>query len=104
MNEYLKELAGMVESLRIPVMVSSTVAGSRKSVAKKKFELVTTHTARRSFATNMYKMGIPTRSIMAITGHQSESSFRAYIRLDSEEHADIIQLIMDKAAPMVVAK
>jgi len=104
MNEYLKEVAKMVESLRAPVMISSTVAGSRKSVAKKKYELVTTHTARRSFATNMYKMGTPTRSIMAITGHQSESSFRAYIRLDSDEHADIIQLIMDNTMPLAVVK
>jgi integrase len=104
MNEYLKELAEMVESLRIPVMVSSTVAGTRKSVAKKKFELVTTHTARRSFATNMFKLNVPIRSIRAITGHRTERVFMDYVRLDSDEHADIVQLAMDKAAPMVVAK
>lgn len=104
MNDYLKEVTAMVESLHTPVMVSSTVAGTRKCVTKKKYELVTTHTARRSFATNMYKMGCQTRSIMAITGHKTENSFRAYIRLDSDEHADIIQLIMDKAAPMAIMK
>lgn len=102
MNSYLKEVTALVDELQTPVMVSSTVGGVRKTIAKRKCELVTTHTARRSFATNMYKMGSPTRSIMAITGHKTESSFRAYIRLDSDEHADIIQLFMDKAAPLSI--
>lgn len=104
MNSYLKEVTELVDSLHAPVMVSHTIGGKRKTEAKRKCDLVTTHTARRSFATNMYKMGSPTRSIMAITGHKTESSFRAYIRLDSDEHADIIQLFMDKAAPLVVLK
>jgi site-specific recombinase XerD len=102
MNSYLKEVTALVDELQTPVMVSSTVGGVRKTIAKRKCELVTTHTARRSFATNMYKMGCPTRSIMAITGHKTENSFRAYIRLDSDEHADIIQLIMDKTTTMSI--
>ncbi len=104
MNAYLKEVTAMVESLQSPVMVSSTVAGIRKCVTKRKCEFITTHTARRSFATNFYKMNCPTRTIMAITGHKSESSFRAYIRLDSDEHADIIQLYMNSSKPMTAIK
>lgn len=104
MNEYLKELSALIDCLQSPVMVTSTVAGKRKTVTKKKCDLITTHTARRSFATNMYKMGCPTRSIMAITGHKTESAFRAYIRLDSDEHADIIQMFMDKTTAMAAVK
>lgn len=104
MNAYLKEVTAMVESLQSPVMASSTVAGIRKCVTKRKCEFITTHTARRSFATNFYKMNCPTRTIMAITGHKSESSFRAYIRLDSDEHADIIQLYMNSSKPMTAIK
>jgi integrase len=103
MNAYLKEVAALVESLQTPVMVSSTVGGFRKSVAKKKYEFVTTHTARRSFATNMYKMECPTRSIMNITGHKTESAFRAYIRLDSEEHADILEKFMKRTSHLAIA-
>jgi integrase len=102
MNAYLKELTSNIECLQSLVMVSSTVAGKRKTVTKRKCELITTHTARRSFATNMYKMGCPTRSIMAITGHKTEGSFRAYIRLESDEHADIIQMFMDRTSFKVV--
>jgi len=89
-NDYLKEAAAMVPELRVRVMVGRTVAGVRREDAVEKWELVTTHTARRSFATNFYRSGEPTRSIMAITGHRTEEQFRKYIRLTNEEHADIL--------------
>lgn len=53
----------------------------------KKYELITTHTARRSFATNAYKAGIPAISIMKITGHKTTESFMKYICVDEEENA-----------------
>lgn len=55
-----------------------------------KYELVGTHTARRSFATNAYKAGVPTIAIMKITGHTKESTFMKYIRISQEENADIL--------------
>lgn len=45
------------------------------------------HTARRSFATNMYKSGIPSITLMKITGHLTESSFLKYIKVTPAEHA-----------------
>lgn len=44
-----------------------------------KWKLISTHTARRSFATNAYLSGIPADRIMKVTGHVSESSFWKYI-------------------------
>ena len=102
MNAYLREFTAMAPTLQERVSVSSTVAGVRRYVTKAKAELVTTHTARRSFATNCYRAGVPTRSIMAITGHSTEQAFRLYIRLNADEHADILQAYMDKAAPLAV--
>ena len=103
MNAYLREFTAMVPSLQERASVSSTVAGVRRYVTKAKAELITTHTARRSFATNYYLKGAPTRTIMAITGHQTEQAFRLYIRLNADEHADILQGFMDKAAPLAIA-
>lgn len=50
-------------------------------------DLVCSHTARRSFATNAYLAGIPLQSIMAITGHSKEETLRIYLRLDMKEKA-----------------
>ena len=54
---------------------------------KKFYELIKTHTARRTFATNAYKHKISLSSIMVITGHSSEAMLRKYLKLDKEERA-----------------
>ncbi len=40
--------------------------------------MITTHTARRSFASNLLSRGIPKQFIMAVTGHKTESNFNKY--------------------------
>jgi hypothetical protein len=51
-----------------------------------KFELVASHTCRRSFASNYYGK-IPTAIIRAITCHSTEREFLNYIQVSPEEHA-----------------
>jgi len=89
-NGYIKEAAALVPALQTKIMVGRTVAGVRREVARAKWERVTTHTARRSFASNLYRIGTPARTIMAVTGHSTEQAFMRYIRLTNEEHMDII--------------
>ena len=57
---------------------------------EEKCELVSSHTARRSAAINMFKAGIPTISIMKITGHKTESNFMKYIKISKEEYARLL--------------
>jgi integrase len=47
---------------------------------KELWERVSSHTARRTFATNYYLLGFPTVDLMNITGHKTEKSFLKYIR------------------------
>ncbi len=53
-----------------------------------KWQLISSHTCRRSFATNNYLMGIDTLTIMNITGHTTEKNFLKYIRVTPTQHAD----------------
>lgn len=89
-NDYIKEAAALVPALQTKIMVGGTKGGVRREVGRSKWEMVTTHTARRSFASNLYRGGIPARTIMAVTGHTTEQSFMRYIRLSNDEHMDII--------------
>ncbi len=57
----------------------------RKNVEK--WQLVSSHTARRSLATNMYLANIPAARIMLITGHKTEQAFFSYIRINRVENA-----------------
>lgn len=59
-------------------------------VRREKWELISTHTARRSFATNAYKSGVKTLQIMQITEHKKESTFMRYIRITADENADLL--------------
>ena len=52
--------------------------------------------ARRSFCTNMYLLGVPVMTIMAISGNRTEKSFRSYIKESGEEHARIMNGFWDK--------
>lgn len=58
-------------------------------------DLVTSHTARRSFATNAYKAGVPLSSIIAITGHAREEGLRRYLKLNAAEKAVVAEKEMN---------
>lgn len=81
MNVQLKEICERA-NIDTPVMKDGTVY--------KKFDLVSSHTARRSFATNAYKRNVPTLAIMAITGHTTEKSFMKYIKITPEQYAELM--------------
>jgi integrase len=72
------------------VVLTKFDSGKRIDIVKPKCEWVTTHTARRSGATNMFKAGIPSISIMKITGHHTEKAFLKYIKVTQEENALIL--------------
>ncbi|MFY9243928.1 MAG: phage integrase SAM-like domain-containing protein [Polaribacter sp.] len=52
-----------------------------------KFEYISTHTGRRTFATLHYNK-IPTPIIMRVTGHKKESTFLEYINQNNDDHLD----------------
>ena len=83
-NDYLKELARSADFTEL-VQTTRTKGGRRVTTTRPKWELVTTHTARRSFATNAYKAGVSTVDIMKMTGHKTETSFMRYIKVTAED-------------------
>jgi integrase len=90
-NLYLKEIGEQVNSLKEPFTKTFTKIGMKVSETVEKWEKLCTHTGRRSFATNEYKNGTPTITIMAITGHKTEKAFLKYIKLNPMEHAIIMK-------------
>ncbi len=73
-----------------PIFKTVSNGGQKYTITKEKWEMVSSHTARRTGATNMYKAGIPTLAIMKVTGHTSESSFLKYIKISKEENARML--------------
>ena len=102
LNEYIKEVCAKVELLQKDVIINSTENNRR--VAKKfpKHSLVSTHTMRRSFATNAALEGIPFYAIMPITGHKTERSFLRYIKLDGSDAVEIFMSFKERSPLHVV--
>ncbi len=87
-NQYIKEVCRIV-GLTDLVTLTRTCGGKKVKTTNEKCDVVSSHTARRSFATNAYKAGVPTLAIMAITGHRTEKVFLKYIKVTKEEHASL---------------
>lgn len=94
-NDNLKDVC-QEAGLKERVMKSITKGGKKQTTVYEKWQLVSSHTARRSFATNLYKSGFPSISIMQITGHKTESSFLKYIKVTREEHAKMLMMHWQK--------
>ena len=81
MKEREKEKQGLVSFER----------DNKGNVIKPRYELVSSHTARRSGITNLYLSGnFDTYQMMSISGHRDEKTFYEYIKLSSDEVADSI--------------
>ena len=89
-NEYVKEVCRIAE-INGTETVTKTVGGKLVSEKFEKWQLVSSHTGRRSFCTNMYKRGLPTLMIMSISGHRTEKSFLKYIKVKQNEHAEMMK-------------
>lgn len=67
-------------------------------------QCVSSHTARRSFATNYYLQGFPTIDLMKITGHKTEKAFLKYIRVSKLDSAKRLSAHMKKKWSAMVMK
>ena len=104
-KQILKELSSTVPSLARKERTLLTMKEREKEkqglvsferdnkgyVIKPRYELVSSHTARRSGITNLYLSGnFDTYQMMSISGHKDEKTFYEYIKLSSDEVADSI--------------
>ena len=66
------------------------------NVIKHRYDLISTHTARRSAITNLYKSRLFSNiQLMSISGHKSEDTFFGYISQSADELADEITKIIE---------
>jgi integrase len=93
-NEEIKEICKAVDFSE-NILVVEQYMGRKPRVEKKyipKYKLVSSHTCRRSFATNLYRMGYRIAQIMPMTGHTTEYQFRQYVGIDGEQNAEEVAL------------
>lgn len=93
-NKYIKEVCKLALENHKFLRVYSE-GGIKKNENIEKWKKISSHAARRTFATNFYEMGVPTAYLMQITGHSSEKQFFEYIDMDGEKLA--LQFVLEVA-------
>ncbi len=88
-NNHIKQVGQMME-LNELVVCKQTKGGIENSELVPKYKLLHSHSARRSFCTNMYIKKMPIIDVMLFSGHKLEREFYKYIRIKDEERASHI--------------
>lgn len=98
-NREIKEVCKLAEINQIVQARKSqtvTIKGkeTRRTISMEypKYEVITNHSLRRSFATNYYKI-IDTSLIRQITGHTSDAQLMEYINQDKDRTELIKQMV-----------
>ena len=91
-NRYIKDIGKMAGLDEIVEMVE-TKGGNKETVKYQKWQLIHSHTARRTGATLMYLAGMDVYDIMKITGHSTPIMLKKYIKADQLE---VVDKIIDK--------
>ncbi len=87
-NKYIKEVCKVVGlTYEIEGSKQNNFTHLKETGRFEKWELIKSHTCRRSFATNHYNE-LPNKSIMAVTGHATEKQFLEYIGEVESDHID----------------
>lgn len=89
LNRHLKEIGEEAELNNLET-VTKTIGGIKKTITYKKWELLTSHTGRRSFVSNGILAGIDSSMLRLITGHKSATVFGNYIKIDNVKNAQIL--------------
>ena len=85
-NRYIKKVA---KDAGIVGIVQLTKAKMKEDGSPTyRWEMVSSHTARRSLLTNLYRSGVSAKDCMAISGHKSISSFERYLKVSLGNSVD----------------
>lgn len=93
MNTYVKELCKLAE---VDELFEVHKFQGKQKVTKRvpKHELITTHTGRRTFATNLMLRGVPETTVMKYTGHKDYKSFMKYVNIPKNAEMNIIKMAL----------
>ncbi len=99
LNDYVKEV-GEMAGINTPIEKVRDFGTRSKAEIFRKFELMSIHMGRRTFATLSLEKGMASQDVMAITGHTTYASFKRYVNVSSERK----QAVMAKAWGAVPSK
>ena len=81
-NEYIKDVAKLGETL------NKQYNGDNKKV---RWQMISSHTARRTFVTLNYGKGVDLDTLKLGTGHKQTKTLQTYIKMNDKQKADLLR-------------
>ena len=95
MNDYIKEV-GELAKIDNSVSVTTFIGTERHDKTYKKYELLSSHAARRTFTTLSLEMNMPIKQVQEILGHKSIRTTMGYASEKEEKKNIEMQKAWDK--------
>lgn len=95
LNKYIKECCKEI-GLDASVTITRYVGSQRIDTTLPKYELITSHTARKTFATVSLILGMTERFVKSVTGHKRDASFNRYVKIAEQEVKKQMENTWDK--------
>ncbi len=89
-NKYIKELCKLA-GIDDPIEIIRYKGATKQSTIYRKYEVISAHTGRKTFATLSLEKGIPAETVMKITGHADYKSFQRYVKVTEERKRNEMQ-------------
>ena len=88
-NRKIKEVCKLV-GIKQKIIRTEYEKGKPYKQSYLKYQLISSHTARRSFATNMYQSGVELEKIKHVTGHKKIETLELYIKSSALDKGAVI--------------
>jgi integrase len=94
LNIYIKQIARLA---KITDKIKVTRLRNNEQIQEtfEKWELIGSHTARRTFITLALAKGVPAPAVMRLSGHKSFKSFQKYIKLADQQKFDLVNKVFE---------
>ncbi|UOR03722.1 site-specific integrase [Hymenobacter aerilatus] len=100
-NADLKQIARLAR-LTSPTTTTQLRGKERKATTRPKYELISTHTARRTFVTLALEGGMRPETVMRITGHKDYKTLHRYLKItDAVVQDEFKEYVERQAAPLM---
>lgn len=98
MNLRIKEIAKIC-GIDTPISLVEMYGSERREITVPKYELIATHTGRRTFIVNALSMGIPPNIVMKWTGHSDYKAMEPYIDIADSNRKKSMEVFNRKSEP-----
>ena len=93
-NDYIKELCKLA-GIDTKVEITKYYGKKRINETYEKWQLISSHTARRTNITISLKKGVLPEMVMQISGHKNRTAFQKYVKIAQTEAVNAMRKVWD---------